>query len=198
MKDRDARRGEIVKAKFEERDPTPPHSGTNPPSRRASVVQETSWREDARKASSDVILSTGPREGAPPPSSCVEPPPQNFNPPSAPQASKATTLVATESGEKRYLSDRNAIVLPEGVFPGHFPSEGVIREKPLSAAYMEDLETSLVMSTTRAMNSVQRAEVLVAQLKDATLKPRLGSVADTSVQGMMDSRLGRGSFSRGY
>lgn len=69
------------------------------------------------------------------------------------------------SGEKRYLSERSNVVIPEGVFPAPFPGEAIGREKPLTAAYLDDLEASLVVSTSRAFNSVQRAESLVAQLK---------------------------------
>ena len=43
--------------------------------------------------------------------------------------------------------------------------EVVGREKPVTVAYLDDLEASLVVSTSRAFHSVRRAESLVAQLK---------------------------------
>ena len=50
--------------------------------------------------------------------------------------------------------------------------EVVGREKPVTVAYLDDLETSLVVSTSRAFHSVRRAESLVAQLKVPMTSPQ--------------------------
>lgn len=104
------------------------------------------------------------------------------SPSPTPSPSPAASLASPShdrTNEKRYLSDRALVVMPEGVVPGPFPMEGV--DRPLSAAYLEDLETALLCNAQRAYNSCERAESLILQLKAASCATHIGYGAEGHV-----------------
>jgi len=126
------------------------------PAAACSVKDRAKDRAKARVASSAGASSPASEAHSPSPASSMASPPSSSN-------ASPEQVSYDRSNEKRYLSDRARVVTADGVLPGPFPMEGV--DRPLSAAYLEDLETALLSNAQRAYNSCERAESLILQLK---------------------------------